>query len=323
MPLDNWPTLNGIRLPAFPCKLDKKPLTTHGYKDATLREETFKYLLDKYTKLNDDIREFLFGVPTGEASGFDVLDIDPEGMEWYGNNYGPLVTRYNKTKRDGFHFLFNHHPGLRNSASKIAPGVDVRSNGGYVIWWPSQLLPFNNIPIIDWPLGILAQLEQNNQNSLPSMATHSIPAAEFGTRVEVWKSFDECEKLLSINETDEEIIKEILDRLLGIPGVAIEGEYFLVERYSRESKYAVKSAVYTMNRISSARKGSRNSILNIEAFSLGRIMARRWTTKQKLIRALWRGALGCYLVRDDGVEQTINTIISGLAAGLKDPYPNI
>jgi hypothetical protein len=34
------------------------------------------------------------------------------------------------------HFFFQHAPGLRCSRGLIAPGVDVRADGGYVIWWP-------------------------------------------------------------------------------------------------------------------------------------------------------------------------------------------
>jgi len=37
------------------------------------------------------------------------------------------------TKR-GVHYLFDYAEGIRNSMSKIAPGVDVRGEGGFVIW---------------------------------------------------------------------------------------------------------------------------------------------------------------------------------------------
>jgi hypothetical protein len=34
--------------------------------------------------------------------------------------------------------FFRHEPGLRCSTSKIGLGVDMRADGGYVIWWPAS-----------------------------------------------------------------------------------------------------------------------------------------------------------------------------------------
>ena len=83
-------------------------------------------------------------MPTGAASGFDALDVDPRhgGDAWLAENRGWLpVTRTHKTRSGGLHFLFAHAPGVRNSVSKIATGVDIRGDGGYVIWWPATGLP--------------------------------------------------------------------------------------------------------------------------------------------------------------------------------------
>ena len=34
---------------------------------------------------------------------------------------------------NGFHYYFLWRPGVRNSASRIAPGIDTRGAGGYVV----------------------------------------------------------------------------------------------------------------------------------------------------------------------------------------------
>ena len=46
-------------------------------------------------------------------------------------------TRIHSTLSGGRHYLFRHADGVRNGAGKLAPGIDVRGEGGYVIMPPS------------------------------------------------------------------------------------------------------------------------------------------------------------------------------------------
>lgn len=119
-------------LPVFPCGPDKKPRTTSGFKDASRNIEQ----IGEWFDLHDDV---LVAVPTGRASNLLVVDIDPIGSSWYAENQGRLgAGRVHKTRR-GHHLLYKM-PGaeIRNSAGKLAPGVDVRAEGGYIIWWPAH-----------------------------------------------------------------------------------------------------------------------------------------------------------------------------------------
>jgi hypothetical protein len=74
-------------------------------------------------------------------SGLFVTDIDSgrhaSAGEWHQQNLPRLQTRVHRTESGGLHLLFHHHPGLRNSQSRLAHGVDTRGEGGYVIWWPA------------------------------------------------------------------------------------------------------------------------------------------------------------------------------------------
>jgi putative DNA primase/helicase len=117
-------------LPRFPCGPDKRPLVAGGFKAATIDPAQIAAWRALF-------RDCLWGVPTGAVSDIDVLDIDPEGLRWFEANHHRIpVTRVHRTPRGGLHFFFQHAPGLRCSRGLIAPGVDVRADGGYVIWWP-------------------------------------------------------------------------------------------------------------------------------------------------------------------------------------------
>jgi hypothetical protein len=157
-------------LPCFPCLASKAPACPGGYKAATTNPEALRGLWRRYPGP-------LIGVPTGEPSGVAVLDLDTtkhaEAAEWLERHKARLpVTRVHQTRSGGWHVLFQHKPGLRNSAGKIAPGVDVRANGGYVIWWPSAGLPvFDADHCAPWPDWIEAPAPQPRV-ALPSMPSY-------------------------------------------------------------------------------------------------------------------------------------------------------
>jgi hypothetical protein len=143
--------------PCFPCSADKRPATPHGFKDATLDPDAAKALWSRHPGP-------LVGVPTGAASGLDVLDVDGRtgGGHWFATHRGELpVTRVHRTRSGGLHIFFRHHAGVRCSAGQIAPGIDVRADGGYVIWWPAA-----GCPVLDadepaqWPAWLLQSKPQ-------------------------------------------------------------------------------------------------------------------------------------------------------------------
>ena len=127
-----------LGLPVFPCRRDKRPCIGRyeggqGFKDASVEPETIERMF------NHRGAE-LIGVSTGEASGWDVLDLDYRhgaGAFEEANRHRMPETRVHETQSGGRHFVFLHAPGVRNSAGSIAPGVDVRGTGGYVIMPPS------------------------------------------------------------------------------------------------------------------------------------------------------------------------------------------
>jgi Bifunctional DNA primase/polymerase, N-terminal/Primase C terminal 1 (PriCT-1) len=83
------------------------------------------------------------GVVTGAVSGLIVLDIDPEhggeaSLERLQSQHDRLPTTVECRSGGGGRHLYFAHPGavVRNKAG-LAPGVDLRGDGGYVVAPPS------------------------------------------------------------------------------------------------------------------------------------------------------------------------------------------
>jgi hypothetical protein len=137
----------------FPCGDDKRP---------TLKDWPNRASADPNDIANlwRDHPGPLVGIVTGERSGFDVLDLDAkhdEARAWFYENRERLPpTRCFKTRSGGSHFYFRHAEGVRNSAGKIAPGVDVRGSGGFAIsWWCAGLPCVDHSPVAPWPAWLL------------------------------------------------------------------------------------------------------------------------------------------------------------------------
>src|SRR3954453_22131000 len=133
--LDAALELADIGVPVFPvvltfnkalAKYEKKPTISEWRNNASTDERQIRQWFTN-TRL-------LIGVPTGIRSGWDVVDVDPRhgGDVWLKKNRHHLpATTIHQTMQGGTHLLFRHHPGMRSSAGRIAPGVDVRAEGGF------------------------------------------------------------------------------------------------------------------------------------------------------------------------------------------------
>ena len=126
-----------IGLPVFPCGSNKRPVVETGFKAATSDPAA---IMTMFARPGAE----LIGMPTGKISGLVAVDIDIRpnhtGMSWLDENrYALPETRTHKTRSGGLHLLFRVPEGveIRNSASRLAPGVDVRGEGGYIILPPS------------------------------------------------------------------------------------------------------------------------------------------------------------------------------------------
>jgi hypothetical protein len=118
----------------FPCAPSgKAPLTEHGFHDATTDQEEIERWWTQHPNAN-------IGIP---AAGLVVIDIDGEANPWPGDPERSAdlaqTGAMGLTPRGGRHYLFRRPAGKswRCTESRLAPHVDTRTDGGYILVPPS------------------------------------------------------------------------------------------------------------------------------------------------------------------------------------------
>ena len=119
--------------PVFPCRPgEKRPLTRHGFKDATTNPTEIESWWTQNPSAN-------IGLAT---AGLLVIDIDGADNPWPDDpalaadmTQCPVA----RTPRGGRHCLFRQLEGRiwASTAGKLAPSVDTRADGGYIVAPPS------------------------------------------------------------------------------------------------------------------------------------------------------------------------------------------
>ncbi|MBN9151094.1 MAG: bifunctional DNA primase/polymerase [Micrococcales bacterium] len=130
-------------IPVFPCTAGgKRPLTTHGFHDASTDPSQVARWWARWPHAN-------VGMPTGNASGLEVVDVDvhgairgfaaferarPEGLT---DHWAAFV----RTPSGGIHVYFPVDPDqVQPSWQAASAGIDFRGAGGYVVVPPSVVV---------------------------------------------------------------------------------------------------------------------------------------------------------------------------------------
>lgn len=180
--------------------IGKHPRTRNGLNDATTSESRIREWWRLYPDAN-------IGLPTGYASGIFVLDIDVkhngeeslEDLQYYyrsrfKNKFEPLPgTLIAHTGSGGRHLYFKNPPKLRslkNSASKIEYGLDIRANGGYVVAPPSSHYSGKNYqwfgvntPIEDAPNWLIYEILKADEVENNSVADNKPPTFSISSKL--------------------------------------------------------------------------------------------------------------------------------------------
>ena len=277
--------LEGRALHIFPCRADKKPACEHGFDDAVADQAGIDRLWSGVWPRNRPTT--LIGVATGVISGIAVIDIDPRrgGDKWFFENRDRLPkTRTHESQSGGPHLIYRHLPGLRCSKDQIAAGVEIKADGGYVIWWPAhggRMLCEG--PVAEFPTWLLDEV-----------VTRVIKRAALVPR-------GDGPLMAAGNHLPRDLYFRILQL---IPH----------RHYQRRVRGILSVVVHAV-------EGTRNTRLNWAAYSMRELIEAgvitRASAESLLLEAAERYAAA------DGVNAALATIQSGLGSAIRGPAPPI
>jgi Bifunctional DNA primase/polymerase, N-terminal/AAA domain len=252
----------------FPCNADSEPMTKHGHKDATTDPAAIRTMFARSGVAK-------IGIATGQVSGLCVVDIDVKkgkrGDLWYDENEPRLPqTRLHETQSGGMHMIFRRPDvaGMQCSVEAIADGIDVKTDGGYIIAPPSP------------GYSILDDAELAEMPAWLAQVCLEAPA-----------------KLKA-----EKAAKRETERVASQPLASH------LSRPSDEhlSKYAARALELEVAAMTSVREGGRNNQLNLSAHALGTIVGAGMLSRATVESQLTAAALGAGLDRS-AIDKTIRS----------------
>jgi hypothetical protein len=168
--------------PVFPCiPGGKRPLTARGFHDASTNVDQIESWWTENPTAN-------IAIP---MAGLFCVDVDGPQNSWPGINRQQSleIASMATTPRGGRHFLFRQPDGKewRCTESKLAPNVDTRADGGYIVVspsvtdvgqyrWITELEPRDRLPLPpDWLIAAIDDLGAVRTNRSIAWSENKIP----------------------------------------------------------------------------------------------------------------------------------------------------
>jgi RecA-family ATPase len=164
--------------PVFPCAPNKSPRVKSGFHAATQDPEQVRAWWAQWP-------DSLVGVPTGQATGLVVIDYDPDKAtsathSWMAEHTDLLCsTRTHTTGRGGKHYVFKSKDRYQTGTDLVLDGsprrgIDLRANGGYVVWWPAHLTSgVGDVPIAALPTGLIDERRFSEKRDMAPLPAQS------------------------------------------------------------------------------------------------------------------------------------------------------
>lgn len=139
--------------PERPGYYKKVPMCPNGHLDATLTPD----LLDWSHATNVGI--------ACEPSRIWVVDVDDVSAL---SEFPQRATRFQMTVRGGYHYIYRADPKIdqRNTTGAPVPGIDIRANGGFIVWY--GIGECTEDTILPWPFGLIEKAGKAD-GYMPSM----------------------------------------------------------------------------------------------------------------------------------------------------------
>lgn len=206
----------GEQYPVFPCRENKKPVGK--WKEMATQDP-------ELIELNFSVKgAALVGVPMGGITGLVTIDCDtPEAVKWV-QDKGMAQTLTHRTQRaGGVHYIFKCYAAatVRNATdAEGIPGLDVRGEGGYIIWWPATSpggAVVDDEPAM-WQPGDFPKHLRSTVDITPPIpgAGWIIPAAPDPERVQVGSRTSYLVREVGLMVTDSLDTQDIINRVVDL-----------------------------------------------------------------------------------------------------------
>ena len=135
-----FPLAEGAKVPAIPASKGGK-----GFKDATHDADLIARWERAYPRAN-------IGIATGAASDVIVVDIDPRNggnasvVRLAGDGFVLPPSPEARTGNGGRHLFYAYRSDIKGSKDRLGKGIDIKTDGGYVVAAPSVTTPSQQGP---------------------------------------------------------------------------------------------------------------------------------------------------------------------------------
>lgn len=251
------------------------------------------------------------GLRTGKISGVSVVDLDegcPRGFVSFPR------TATVKT-RGGWHLYYKHPEGrtIRNSVGEIDEALDIRGDGGQVVF-PGSVHPDTG-DVYQWSEGL--RPEDVGLAPFPEDLYDEAIEARNARVIEMHEAGESQTGIAAAMGVSRALIQKILKKSRPpAPVVTGADPPAAAVADSQLAKLYVKRAVNAeVDAVADAGEGTRNHTLNTAAFNLGQLVGGGYLSDAEVVAALTSAAGAAGL----NAHETAATIKSGLDSGRAKP----